>query len=73
MPALVLVGGAQRVKLYLKFLLLPLGLFVYEAAKQWKKISSIQVTGYCKQNLELVASGSLGTAINHNARIFFQP
>lgn len=27
-PALVLVGGAQCVKLYLKFLLLPLGLFV---------------------------------------------
>lgn len=75
MPALVLVGGAKPVKLDLKFLLFPLRLFVYGASKQWKEIGSIQVSGYCKQILDmLIVFGSLRTAVSHNARfliIFF--
>lgn len=64
MPALVLVGGAQSIKLYLKFLFLPLGLFVCGAAKQWKEI---QVSVYRKQTVQLIAFGSLRTAMNHSA------
>lgn len=65
-PALVLVVGAQRVKLDLKFLLLPLGLFVCGAAKQWKEIGSIQVSVFCKQTVRLIAFRSLVTATSHN-------
>lgn len=56
-PSLVLVGGAQRVKLDLEFLLFPLGLFVYGATKQWKESGLIRVSVYRKQTVELIAFG----------------